>query len=383
MRLSRDTWLAIGLLVVLLAVTILAVFQQSRGNQSIPYDSNSTAPNGALALRLWLDDLGYTIYEERLSRFEIPPEVNLIFILEPLFPIETTEWVTLDRWVSNGGTLVLAGEEVLTIGPAMRQFQFTVRYVVPQTNTLTAQAPLLTSPPVGAAQVEARAYLNTPRDDFVTHLALPEGPVLVSFEQGQGRVMLSTAPFPFSNRGLAEPGNAELVLNLISAAPQINTIWFDEWHHGLRSEEVIYAGPADWLRYTPAGRAFVYVAVIVLVALLLVGQRFGRPVPLSRDMYRRTPLEYITAIANLGRRAGHRTDVLRQYHQRLKRGLGRRYRLNPTLPDDDYVEALSKLNPNLDVEALTRLLKRLKRQTVTEPDMIQLAAEVARWLKET
>jgi hypothetical protein len=126
-----------------------------------------------------------------------------------------------------------------------------------------------------------------------------------------------------------------------------------------------------------------YVAAIVFVALVLRGRRFGRPVPLPKDITRRAPLEYITAIANLGRRAGHRAAVLRQYHHWLKRGLGQRYRLNPTLPDDEYVTQLAQFNPNLDTTALRNLLARLRWGKVSESEMIQLAAETAKWLKET
>ena len=99
-------------------------------------------------------------------------------------------------------------------------------------------------------------------------------------------------------------------------------------------------------------------------------------------MRRRAPLEYITAIANLKRRAGHRAAVLSHYRHRLKRSLGRRYRLDPTLSDEEYVSQLAKLNPNLDNIALRNLLTRLRRRPGNETEMIQLAREVSTWLKE-
>jgi hypothetical protein len=105
-------------------------------------------------------------------------------------------------------------------------------------------------------------------------------------------------------------------------------------------------------------------------------------VPLPGEITRRAPLEYISAIANLGRRAGHRRAVLQQYRQRLKRHLGQRYRLDPTLRDPEYVTRLAEYNPGLDAEALRRLLARLQRPNVNESEMIQLAAEVAAWIKE-
>ena len=126
-----------------------------------------------------------------------------------------------------------------------------------------------------------------------------------------------------------------------------------------------------------------YVALVIFIAVALQGRRFGRPVPLPKDTTRRAPLEYITAIANLKRRAGHRQAVLTQYHNRLKRGLGQRYRLNPTLPDDDYVSQLADLKPNLDAAALRTLLARLGQAKISESELVSVAAEVATWLKET
>ena len=35
-------------------------------------------------------------------------------------------------------------------------------------------------------------------------------------------------------------------------------------------------GPQDWLRFTPAGHALLFTAVIVFLALLLQGRGFGR-----------------------------------------------------------------------------------------------------------
>ena len=109
----------------------------------------------------------------------------------------------------------------------------------------------------------------------------------------------------------------------------------------------------------------------------------GVPVPLPQNLARRTSLEYITALANLSRRAGHRSEVLRQYHQSLKHHLARRYRLNPAMPDDEYVTQLANYHPDLAAADLQNLLKRLRSRHVSEGEMVKLAAETAEWLKIT
>jgi hypothetical protein len=120
---------------------------------------------------------------------------------------------------------------------------------------------------------------------------------------------------------------------------------------------------------------------VLFVGLVLSGRRFGRPVPLSRPGRRRAPLEHVVAVANLSRRAGHRRAVLEQYRGQLKRELGRRYRLNPTLPDDEYVAELAHFRPDLDTASLARLLARLRAPDVGEGEMVALAQQTASWLQ--
>lgn len=381
-QLSRDSWLAIGLLGLLVLVTIAAAMQQTQKTIYPPLSSLSSTPDGARALWLALAELDYQVNNDVPVSFRLPQEAGVMLMLEPFPNIIPSEWESIDRWVKGGGSLVLAGDGVGMM-LAARHYQFNLAYLSTPVLTLTTQTPLLTSPPVTPASLPTQVYLKTSRADFVTHLAVEAGPVLLSFNEGEGRVILCAVPFLFSNAGLKEAGNPALVLNIISIATRPGLIWFDEWHHGRRVTNHEVAGPGDWLRYTPAGHALLYVGIIIFAALILGGQLFGRPVPLLKDITRRAPLEYITAIANLSRRAGHRSAVLRQYHHHLKRNLGHRYRLNPTLPDEVYVKQLAQFNPNLDAAALSSLLARLSQRQVGESEMIHLAAEVATWSKES
>jgi hypothetical protein len=285
--------------------------------------------------------------------------------------------------VEGGGLLVLAGDEP-GAQLALSHYEVRLSWLDQPVEELMLQTPMLQSPAVETqVRVNASGVLETDRRDYVTLLASQGRPITVSVQMGTGRVILSSTAYPFSNAGLKEEGNPSLVLNIISAAAQRGSIWFDEWHHGLRSQPSEILGAESWLRHTSAGRALIYVAVIIFLSLVLQGQRFGRPVPLPRTLRRRAPMEYIAAIANLSRRAGHRAATLRSYENWLKRSLGKRYHLDPMLADIEYVERLSQLNPDLDRETLTTLLKKLKNQNVTEAEFVQLGAEVSRWAVDT
>jgi hypothetical protein len=170
------------------------------------------------------------------------------------------------------------------------------------------------------------------------------------------------------------------VLNLIALSAQKGRVWLDDWHHGIQSAAIV--GPSQWLRRTPAGHALLFVAITIFLALFLQGRGFGRPIPLRHEIKRRGPLEHVTAVANLNRKAGHRADVLHQYRQWVKRHLGHRYRLDPSLPDEEYVAELGKFNPALDKEKLLHLLQHLTQKNVSEADMVKLAEEASRWINE-
>ena len=122
MKISRDGWLGIGILCLLILVTVAAVVQQ--GSQAdIPFLSTSSTPEGMLALKLWMKELGRPASEEQLSTFAPPKDVKVIFIIQPILDISDTEWKTLDHWVEQGGALILAGSNFPT-STAIEHYNF-------------------------------------------------------------------------------------------------------------------------------------------------------------------------------------------------------------------------------------------------------------------
>jgi hypothetical protein len=378
MKFSRDTWLALGLFLLLALVTIVVGIQSSNKDVT-SFLSTSPAPYGTLALKLWMNELGIQTIDESPTNFELPKNADIIFIIQPIIGITESEWKRLDEWVDDGGTLVLAGSNFSSL-EGFRHYSFDSSLLDAPAETLSVQTPLLSSPQLTTPiPVKADFGLRSDEADFVTHLSVKNEAVLVSFEQKQGRVILSTAAYPFSNLGLKDEANAKLVLNLIAlSARKTRTAWLDDWHHGIQGNDII--GPDQWLRGTPGGHAILFILGAIFLGLLLRGRAFGRPVPLPSEIKRRGPLEHVTAIANLNRKAGHREAVLGQYHHRLKRHLGRRYRIDPSLPDKEYLETLAKFNPELNTAALFDLLKRLKQKNIGEHEAVKLSAEASKWL---
>ncbi len=376
MKVTRETFISIGLVALLIAVTVFAALQ--KGVQSIPYLSTSSDPSGTRALNLWLGELGFESFADAQATFQPPANSDLILILEPLYEISDSDFRLLDEWVEAGGTLVLAGSERGAY-IALAHYEFYLRFLPELSPSVYSPTPLISSPALmDAMSLHADSFLFAERTDYVTLIAVPEGPLVVSLEQGKGRVILSASAYPFSNIGLKTDANARLVLNLIGLAGKANAVWFDEWHHGIRTASVV--GPEQWLRQTPGGHSVLFVAAVIFLVLLIQGRGFGRPLPLPHEMRRRGPLEHVNAISNLNRKAGHRASVLKRYRHDVKRHIGKRYRLDPSLPDDEYVKRLVGFNPALDGEALLTLLTNLNNDKISEAEMVKLATESARWM---
>ncbi|MBK9052886.1 MAG: DUF4350 domain-containing protein [Chloroflexi bacterium] len=392
--LSTNDWLASGLFAILLMIGLALFVQQILAGSDAPnFSSRSDEPLGALGAARWLEKLGYQLDESEVNTFHIPNGVDVVVMLEPEY-VTSDDFQRMNRWVRAGGVLLLAGQ-----GAGVQQFAQVYELELAYSTLLPplawAQTPLVASPPQEElATLRPRAYFAPTRNNYLTLYAALDKPTVITFPLGSGRVIAASTAYPFTNAGLTEPGNANLMLNLMTLAPAGATVWFDEWHHGERVQSTNAPlnnnnqtpnprlGPMNWLRYNPVGQAFLYGGLVILVALLLSGRAFGRPLTSANETLRRPPLAYVQAIATLNRRAGHRTDVLRAYHQRLKKELGQRYRLSPALPDGEFVAQLAKYKPGLDAAALQNLLSRLQNKKITEVELVQLAAEVADWLKQ-
>ncbi|MBI5351127.1 MAG: DUF4350 domain-containing protein [Chloroflexi bacterium] len=380
MKLTRDGWLGISVLLMLIVVTVAAVLLQSQA-PVIPYLSTSSDPSGTLALKLWLKELGYPSAESSQTAFEFPQNVKTIFIIQPILAVSEKEWKFIDQWLETGGMVVIAGDTPQSFD-AMDHFDFSAAYLKNKAVELLAAAPILSSPSFASkVAIETNFTLKTTRTDFTPLLSADGSPVIVSFEQGKGRVVLSSTPYLFSNLALKDDTVAALTLNILALAGQKGMVWFDEWHHGFQTGSIII-GPGQWLRHTSGGHALLFVVGVVFLALLLQGRAFGRPIPLLHEIKRRGPLEHVTAIANLNRKAGHRNEVLKQYHQRVKRHLGQRYRLDPSLDDAEYSRLFSQYNSSINKDDLLNLLNRLSQKNVSEGELLKLATEAAHWIKE-
>jgi hypothetical protein len=379
-KLSRDQWLAVALFLLMLIMVVVTVLQEQAETELPALTSFSNQPDGARALYLWLEALGYRPDNRSGQLYTIPDEATMVLLLEPLLPPQETELRQLENWVEEGGVLLLAGRG-FSAQQALAYFEVRLRFAsLLETAEFQPTSPLWQSPPLtDPPQWPQRTYLTSEQADVTVQGVVNGRAVLFSRPLGEGQLWLASDATIFTNEGLQQPGSAELVQNLVSQIGADGLIWFDDWHQGIQPQDAMVADINDWLRQTPMGQAILLLAGLLFVGLVLRGRPFGPPVPLPRQSRRRAPLEYITAIANLSRRAGHNRAIAQDYQQRLKRHLAYRYRLNPNLPHADFVEQLAAYDANLDADALLALLNHLSQPRLSEAELVRLATAVARW----
>ncbi|HSH01188.1 MAG TPA: DUF4350 domain-containing protein [Anaerolineae bacterium] len=392
MRFNRDAMMVLGLVVTMILLVVWASWEDLVRDGAPDLSTYSIEPTGAGALREWFDEMGYEVVDDVLfERGVAPPaEAEMAFILAPTLTVGELDWRAIDRWVERGGVLVVADDRLQFTSP-FQYYEVDFGVANEKIGRLEVQNPHWRWPAqVTSVPVETLTHLAWEQDnedlpeDMMIHLATATEPVMVSFPRGEGVVFLTTATHPFTNQGLKEVGSGEFVLNLLAYVPAGGMIWFDEWHHGIRNlfegELPANSGPWGWLTSTQWGRVVLYMMVVIFGAVVLARRGFGRPVPLPDTYQRRSPVEYVTAVANLQRRAGHQAAVLGQYRQQLKRGLGQRYRINPTLPDQEFVQQLLAYEPDLDEQALVNLFNRLANKRMSEDELVRVAREVTDWL---
>lgn len=375
----RDIALAALLALVLVTVALIAVWM--RGTGPLPaYSAVSTQPRGAGALAEWLVALGYDVATDPASRFEPPKADEVLVVLEPIQVFTDQEWLTLEQSLKAIGGRVLIVGDGLTADLVMGHFGYSLGTTK---QPVEAALPVFAAPVFEGAEVEVATLIGQ-RPGAAPLLVAGGEPAAVEFALGKGSVTLSTTIAAFSNKGLRDPDQARLVLNLVTATRPAR-VRFDEWHLGRRAAiaepDTVVLGPEAWLLRTPTGQAVLFCLVLLLIALWLRGRPFGRPMPPAAELARRTPLEHVDALARLARRAGHRRAAADDYRQRLKRSIGQRYRIDPDLPDDGFLARLRVVAPGAANDELERLLKRLS-ETHDEAELVRLANSVARRLTE-
>jgi hypothetical protein len=382
MRISRDLIVVVFLFAVLSAVTAFSVQRraelEAQQETYIPYSTHSAGADGTLALQAWLSVMGFDSRRLENEPFEVPAAARALFVFPTRQAYSDEETRAVLRWVENGNTLIVSAAGVTAAGdPLAKELQFKL-LPVGYVNRAAMAQPLNGLAPAGDVLVRTAWGLELARADYVQVVGTAEIPLLVSWSRGKGAVILTSAPFLFSNDGLRDDANATLTLALLSRVPRGSVIALDEFHlAGGRSLSGCAASWQSLLVCWPWGWALIYAFAVVGTYLTINGRRFGRVLPLPREVARRSPAEYVLSMSQLFRRAGKRNMIAQHYRRQLKRSLARPYRIKADLPDDEFIAELSRYR-DVEREALLGVLNALNRPQTSERSLLRLADEAIR-----
>jgi Domain of unknown function (DUF4350) len=362
------------LLLLILATVTLAPPATTEEGQGVP-STYSTANNGAQAAYLLLQELGYRSERWEKSPTELPvnAESDILILADPSNFPDKGERESLLRFVKSGGRMIYAGnfpflflQNGATTPASLRKSAFT-------TDTYPALAP---SPfTLGVPEITLSSA-NRWLDSDVNQVPLygdRDGPVVVTWQLGKGRILWWASPTPLTNAGISRPGNLLFLLNSIKAArpgarPGATTILWDEYFHGYRGSLW------DYFQETPVPWAIVQLALIAFFVFLAFGRRSG-PLYATVRASRLSPLEFVDTLGDLYRRAKAGPAAVRVAYNRFRTRLTRRLALAPSISnmqlDAAVRERLGWKQPGL-FDTLQRAEKGSAASDLAESDALKI-----------
>jgi hypothetical protein len=343
------TWLVLALLII----GILTVVGATTPAPGRPLGADNAEPGGGLALRLWLQRLGY--YVETTSALPgagEPSQASAALALDPERELSSQELSDLRGWVSTGGTAVIA-----TDGSATGTFAaLGMPLAYYPSSDLSVSEPLLRHPETTEVQGDASLVgRQSPAPGAV--VTTPAGPVMIRRSIGRGVLWLLTVPDLLDNSHLVHADNRKLALNLVG--PGTRRVILAQLGPSAAASG---GGSTDWLTGSVWGVALWFLLLTVLLFRWLGGWRLGPPtIPFQER--RRPAVEYVISLADLLRRARKRGDVLAIYQRGLRRAVRRRLGTDET---------------NLLAPAVRRQVEELLERPaeLSEDELLQRVAQI-------
>jgi len=342
----RRWW--IGGLVALLGTTFL-LFVVGRsldpGRRARFPSATSGEAEGLLAIRRLLDaeSVPSEIVTAPWTFLSGDAEPGVLVVALPLQrAVDELETDALDRWVRDGGSLLVVDDSTLiersvALDGWLQRIGIERRSPAPEIDpdTLKPARPVRTAASgtdaAPAGRDIRRVMLHRegellPTGDGVP-LAVTDAGAVVAIETvvGRGRVVVVQGPL-LANDMLLVGDTLRLALRLLEDLRGDGTVRFDEYHHGFGGLLVAAGG----LQRTALILGLAQSIVSALLYAFARGIRFGPARP-SREVSRRSNLEFVHSMASLYRRASARSHMLHGYVDRVTREFRSRWSLPESL----------------------------------------------------
>ena len=287
-----------------------------------------------------------------------------------------TEIRGIQNFVNTGGTLIVAGDnEVLAdlyLAYGLELQKLTKRMIFSQ--RMPEEALFRENPVAEIRTATDKAIEPFGREAAVLY-ARDNDAAIVTLRDGEGRAYFIASDYIFTRDGLRYGGNAAFLYNLMSTLPR-------NAHIGL-AERMYYTletqppNPFMALVFrTPGGLAAVYICLMLFVFLVLRGRRFGSPLD-AQDKNRRLSSEYVHAMTALYQKGNTRMDIVKHIRDKFRADLATRWRVNPNVDTDTFLEALTSRGAIDEDNQLTNLMVDLEASThISESQLRDLAHRV-------
>lgn len=279
--------------------------------------------------------------------FVTQPEAGVL--LESSTELPAADVYTLLQWVEAGNTLVLSGSRITSLHRRLG-----VEVIE------TGDEDLVTVELAGASRyldgierlvVEGRNRLAGPGLPL-WYVGNEPGSLLL--RHGDGRILVLADPSLFTLRGLQRGDNAVFLVNLAHLHAAGGRIYYDEYHHGLRSG----GGFFGYLRHHGVQTAVLPLLIVIFVALWAVAVRLGPATPLPRSA-RADAVDYASAVARVYQQAGASRLAARALVRSFLADLTRHLRLRRGALPAEVLAAWRDRHPGPTAEQLQELLRGL------------------------
>lgn len=219
--------------------------------------------------------------------------------------------------------------------------------------------------PPAAATDQSTAVSPAP----VIHLGDSRGALLIDYPRGNGRIVILSDPYIFSNGGLSLRDNLQLAINVLTTTNGL--IAFDEYHQGRGQARNALIG---YFSGTPILPILGQLVILILVILWTSSRRFARPLPL-KEIDRRSSLEFVASMAELQQQARAFDLAIENVYSRTRRVLARYAGMEYNSPRAEVAERVAARS-SLEARALEVLMRQCEEAIngapVTERQSIQL-----------
>lgn len=329
---SRDRLdrVLIGLAVALLLIaTLFAAPRGMQDNNDRRASTYHSISGGTRALYLLLEELEIPV-ERRHTPLTREP-TGALALLAPTRPPTPEELEVLEEWLAGGGILLYAA---MPFDPTLELLGLTLitsrvergagaDSTAGEARKQAAQPQILSSWPAIRHSFADSSRVFIENDVVVLDREVDGRARVLSWPVGEGRVVAWSDVGPLRNGALREDREPAVLFarEAARAAEEAGVLSFDEFHHGYRGEGDLAGATLDYLRNAGPGRMALQLGAAVLGYLLLMGWRFGSPVPLTPPS-RRSPVEHLEALAGIYRQANARRLARRLLVAQLARRLG-------------------------------------------------------------